>query len=89
MHTTRERNNFFFFASLGPWNFLIFGAAFGYVGSKLESFQHNLLEELNVRNKEAGFPEIKREELSAWNTLSTHYDNTENEVLEQGKKNRA
>jgi hypothetical protein len=48
-----------------------------------------MLKDMNIRNIEAGYPAVKREELSVIGSIMTQFDSTTNDVLIEGKKDRA
>ena len=54
----------------------------------MDQWQKDMLVDINARNIDAGYPEIKREELTAWGSMITMFDSTTNDVLSEGKKDR-
>ena len=73
----------------GPWNIVACGAIGGYVGSQMEKWEADMLEDLNRRRVEKGFLPIVRDDLSLSSVFFTKtYDENTSDVIESGKKNR-
>ncbi len=74
---------------LGPWNIVALGAVGGYIGSQIDKWETDMLEDLNRRRVEKGFLPIVRDDLSLTNVLfAKTYDETTSAVIESGKENR-
>jgi hypothetical protein len=58
----------FFLFFLGPWNHLFLGFVGGYIGHNYSRWEKELLEDLNAKRKEKGLVEIKREDMTIFNT---------------------